>query len=160
MRNEKGQFVKGEFFGVRSRPDMLGNANPMRNPEVAKRNGDLRRGRVGWFHGKKRPDQAQFMREHNPMQNPESRRKIRIANKGSKHQVAYDLVRKNPKSHNVVVKSRVEELRLSGADVLFVDGGFARPDIIYILNGKLVAEDLKTSYGKLVRIEKDFERNL
>lgn len=49
MRNIKGQFIKGA-----KRPEMVGENNPMRRPEVREKMSLLLRGRVGWAKGTKK----------------------------------------------------------------------------------------------------------
>ncbi len=60
------------------------------------------------------------------------------------------------KVHDVAVSNRIVEIQNLGGKMVFSDRkGSLRPDLIYVLGRKVVAEDIKT--GKDPRIEVDFE---
>ena len=96
-RRKVGDAIRGK-----KRPDMMGDTNPMKRPEVRKKFSESSKGRTGYWRGKKRPEMTgdksptkrpevrnkmrkkhpSMMGDNNPAKRPDVRKKISESNKG------------------------------------------------------------------------------
>ena len=81
-------------------------------PKSGINKGRFKSGKEHIYYGKKRPEQSKFMKEHNPMNNVESRKKIGIKNKGIKKPwLTLSNIINNPSKNPIIAKKMSDTIK-------------------------------------------------